>query len=195
MTDADRKRGRPRSEQSRQAILQAALDLVEEASYSQATIEGIAARAGTGKQTIYRWWQGKADVVLEAINARAAREVPIPDTGNLHDDLFAFLQSSFAAARRSGSRPALRALMAHAQNDAAFHAAFDEKFLARRREALAQVLRRHPDQLRVPVQIGVEVVFGVLWYRVLATHGPLDARLARHLTDLLACTSPCGTSG
>ena len=179
-------RGRPRSDQSRQAILQAALDLVAETGYRDVTIEGIAARAGTGKQTIYRWWRRKADVVLEAINATATREIPLPDKGNLHDDLLAFLKATFAAGRRPGTAPVLRALMAEAQLDADFGAAFDEMFLRRRREALTDVLRRHPGELRdVPVRVAVEVVFGVLWYRILTRRGPLDAALARDLTKLL----------
>src|SRR5882672_2645606 len=78
-------RGRPRSDESRQAILRAALDLV-------------AARAGTGKQTIYRWWRGKADVVLDAMTADAARKIPVPDTGDLRADLQVFLDATFAAA-------------------------------------------------------------------------------------------------
>jgi AcrR family transcriptional regulator len=179
-------RGRPRSDQSRQAILQSALDLVAEIGYSRVTIEGIAARAGTGKQTIYRWWRSKADVVLDAINASATREIPIPDTGSLREDLLAFLNATFAAGRRPGTVPVLQALMAEAQLDPDFGAAFDEKFLRQRREALAEVLRRYPGELRdVPPKIAIEVVFGVLWYRILATRGPLNATLARELTTLL----------
>jgi AcrR family transcriptional regulator len=183
---ATARRGRPRSDASRQAILQAALDLIVDVGYRNTTIEGIAARAGTGKQTIYRWWRGKAEVVLEAITLSAARDIPLPDTGNLHDDLLAFLKATYAAGRRPGRLPVLRALMAEAQLDPEFGAAFDAQFLRRRREALADVLHRYPDQLRdVPVEVAVEVVFGVLWYRILATHGPLNAALARELTALL----------
>ncbi|UXY27223.1 TetR/AcrR family transcriptional regulator [Streptomyces sp. HUAS TT20] len=84
-----------RSEKSRRAIYDAALALVAEAGYPKTTVEGIAARAGVGKQTIYRWWGSKADVLLEAFLdlgeqvARVAGQEPyeIPDTGDLAADL------------------------------------------------------------------------------------------------------------
>ncbi|MEW2397033.1 TetR/AcrR family transcriptional regulator [Streptomyces sp. NPDC046862] len=87
-----------RSEKSRRAIYDAALALVVEAGYAKTTIEGIAARAGVGKQTIYRWWPSKADVLLEAfldLSEQYAEAVAtpeelqhgIPDTGDLAADL------------------------------------------------------------------------------------------------------------
>lgn len=91
-----------RSERSRRAIYDAALALVGEIGYPRTTIEGIAARAGVGKQTIYRWWGSKADVLLEAfldLSAQAAHEAGqerepyvIPDTGDLAADLKAVLR-------------------------------------------------------------------------------------------------------
>jgi AcrR family transcriptional regulator len=89
-----------RSERSRRAIYDAALALVGEVGYPRTTIEGIAARAGVGKQTIYRWWGSKADVLLEAfldLSAQAAREAgqepyAVPDTGDLAADLKAVLR-------------------------------------------------------------------------------------------------------
>jgi AcrR family transcriptional regulator len=90
-----------RSEKSRRAIHDAALALVAEVGYPKTTIEGIAARAGVGKQTIYRWWGSKADVLLEAfldLSEQASREagqeyeLAIPDTGDLAADLKAVLR-------------------------------------------------------------------------------------------------------
>ncbi|MEU6355814.1 TetR/AcrR family transcriptional regulator [Streptomyces sp. NPDC047072] len=91
-----------RSEKSRRAIHEAALALVGEVGYPRTTIEGIAARAGVGKQTIYRWWSSKADVLLEAfleLSAQAAREAGaepyvIPDTGDLATDIKAVLRAT-----------------------------------------------------------------------------------------------------
>ncbi|WP_128437239.1 TetR/AcrR family transcriptional regulator [Streptomyces cyaneus] len=91
-----------RSERSRRAIYDAALALVAEVGYPRTTIEGIAARAGVGKQTIYRWWPSKAEVLMEAFldlgeqAAQAAGQEPyaIPDTGDLAADLKAVLRAT-----------------------------------------------------------------------------------------------------
>ncbi|MEU9110562.1 TetR/AcrR family transcriptional regulator [Streptomyces sp. NPDC048483] len=78
-----------RSERSRRAIFDAALALVGEVGYDKLTIEGIASRAGVGKQTIYRWWPSKAAVLLDAFTDSADEdyEKGLPDTGDLAADL------------------------------------------------------------------------------------------------------------
>ncbi|HLL32648.1 TetR/AcrR family transcriptional regulator [Streptomyces sp. NPDC052773] len=93
-----------RSEKSRRAIYDAALALVGEVGYPKTTIEGIAARAGVGKQTIYRWWSSKADVLMEAFldlaeqaNEQAGGEPgdhALPDTGDLAADLKLVLRAT-----------------------------------------------------------------------------------------------------
>ncbi|GGY61495.1 TetR family transcriptional regulator [Streptomyces olivaceoviridis] len=91
-----------RSERSRRAIYAAALALVGEVGYPKTTVEAIAARAGVGKQTIYRWWSSKADVLLEAFldlagqSAQAAGQEAdaVPDTGDLAADLKAVLRAT-----------------------------------------------------------------------------------------------------
>lgn len=76
-----------RNEASRQAILDAALQLCVEAGYRRLTIEAIAARAGVSKKTIYRWWPSKGAVVLDAVDDRASAVAEFPNTGDLAADL------------------------------------------------------------------------------------------------------------
>jgi AcrR family transcriptional regulator len=174
--------GRPRSEAARQAIQAAAVDELAERGYAALTVEGIAARAGVGKQTIYRWWLSKADVVLDAILDLAASRVPEPDRGSLAADLTAFLTASF---RQRNQRPVLVGLMAQSVLDPAFAAVFREKFLFGRRAALRRVLARAADrgELRpgTDIEMAMDVVFGVLWYRMLVDHAPLSAASGRDL--------------
>src|SRR5919108_3049417 len=61
-----RRPGRPPSPQAHRAILDATLDLLAERGYGALTIEGVAARAGVAKSTIYRRWPSKLGVVVAA---------------------------------------------------------------------------------------------------------------------------------
>jgi AcrR family transcriptional regulator len=182
--------GRKRSEEARQAILAAALELTAEAGYARLTIDGIAARSGAGKQTIYRWWPSKDDVLLEAGAAKADLHVPIPDNGSYRADLRAFLTASFALGRQSQLTDVLRALMARAQIDDAFGQRFRTAFLQRRRDALAVILDRAQARGELPAGLSpgtiTDIVFGVIWYRMLATRQSLDNKLTDELTTALA---------
>ena len=181
--------GRRRSEESRIAILTAAYELAGEIGYARLTIEGIAARAGTGKQTIYRWWPSKADVVFDALATKADMYVPIPDEGSYAADLRAFLLASFALGNQYQLVGILRALMAQAQIDPEFWQRFRDAFLQRRRDALAVITGRAQARGDLPPTASpgtvADIVFGVIWYRVLATRELPGSRLAEELVATL----------
>jgi AcrR family transcriptional regulator len=182
--------GRKRSEGSRQAILAAALELTAEVGYGGLTVDGIAARAGTGKQTIYRWWPSKDDVLLEALADRAALDVVVPDQGSYRADLQAFLIASFALSRLPQVPDILRALMARAQIDEEFGQRFRASFLQHRRDALAVLVDRARDRGDLPGKLApdtvADVVFGVIWYRLLAGREPFGDRLASEIASTLS---------
>jgi AcrR family transcriptional regulator len=181
--------GRPRSEESRQAILVATLELVSEVGYSGLTIEGIAARAGVGKQTIYRWWGTKADVLLEAGAVKADIQIPTNDRGSYAADLRAFLEASYRVGNQPEYTALLRALMAEAQINTDFGRRFRESFLERRRSALAVITDRARKRGDLPQRPSpgtvADIVFGTIWYRVLATQEVLDAELIQDLIAVL----------
>ena len=84
---AQTRRGRPRSEQADRAILDAALELFADAGFDGLTVEGVAARAGVGKATIYRRYPCKVDLVMASARFLTQVEAPQPDTGRVEDDL------------------------------------------------------------------------------------------------------------
>jgi AcrR family transcriptional regulator len=182
----DRRPGRPRSEATRQAILDAAMDELGANGYAALTIEGIAARAGAGKQTIYRWWPSKADVVLDALLDQVATHIAVPDTGSLPEDLVTFLVDTF---RQRGQRPILVGLMAQALLDPVFAKQFRDRFLFSRRAALRELLERARARGEIAgdqdLELLLDVVYGVLWYRLLLDHGPLSDEAGRRLADLV----------
>jgi AcrR family transcriptional regulator len=188
-TGAAARSGRKRSEEARHAILAAALELVAESGYARLTVDAIAARSGTGRQTIYRWWPTKDDVLMEAGAAKADLHVPIPDHGSYQAELREFLSSSYRLAQVPQLADVLRALMARAQIDPDFGERFRAAFLQRRRAALGVILDRAAARGELPEGVSpgtiADVVFGVIWYRLLASGEPLDDRLARELTVIL----------
>ena len=178
--------GKRRSEQSHRAILESALAILSEQGYGALTIEGVAARAGVGKQTIYRWWPSKAAVVLEALTADTQERLPVPDTGSVKGDLEVLLSDSFRElAQRSG--PIVRGLMAEAQFDPEFGRAFREEFIARRREVLLEVLRRGQRRGEISdvadLELIVDLIYGPMWYRLLNQHAPLNEDFAQRLLN------------
>jgi AcrR family transcriptional regulator len=172
------------------AILAACYELLGEVGYAGLSIEGIAARSGCGKQTIYRWWASKADVLLDALATKADLQVAIPNKGSYAADLREFLAASFTLARKRQVADILRTLMAHAQIDAEFGERFRAGFLERRREALGIILDRAVDRGELPADVSpgtvADVVFGTIWYRLMATRQPLDHRLIDELVTILA---------
>ena len=189
----DQRLGRPRSETVRQAILAAAIDELEENGYARLTVDAIAARAGAGKQTVYRWWPSKADVVLDALLERAAVTITVPDEGSLEADLLAFVGATF---RQRGQRPVLIGLMAQALLDPVFATAFRDRFLFGRRAALRVILERavargeiNPD---MDPELLIDVVYGVLWYRLMLDHAPLDEAAGRQLACLVLRAASVG---
>lgn len=180
-------RGRPRSEEARQSVLEAALRLCHEHGYSNLTMKGIADAAGVGRQTVYRWWPAKSDVLFEALAELIADRVRIePDTGDALADLREHLRVTFDAQQLAA--PPLVGLMAEAQRDERVAAQLQSQILAPRRAVLRDVLQRGVDrgQLSPSTDLGlvVELIFGTMWYRLLSRHAPVDPTLADQLTTI-----------
>jgi len=167
-----------RSKRAHEAILTAAAELIHERPYSDVCIEAIAARAGVGKQTIYRWWNSKAAVLMEACAAVVAREVPLPDKGSFVEDFRDYLSHICAFFNTQLSKPAIAGLLAEAQCNTELARAFQERLLMQRRTVLHTILQRAVarGELRADLDLDIimDMVHGALWYRTLMLKAPLD---------------------
>ncbi|MFI5803120.1 TetR/AcrR family transcriptional regulator [Streptomyces sp. NPDC051561] len=184
-----------RSDRSRRAIYDAALALVAELGYPRTTIEGIAARAGVGKQTIYRWWPSKAAVLLEAFvdlgdqAAEAVGEVgaAIPDTGDLAADLRLVLRATVDELVDPKYDLPTRALAAEGIVDAELCARYVEKLLRPSLQLYVDRLaaaRAHGDlRTDLDLDIAVELLTGPLSGRWMMRTGPLTHDYADRLVD------------
>lgn len=187
-----------RSERSRRAIYDAALALVAEVGYPKTTIEGIAARAGVGKQTIYRWWGSKADVLLEAfldLGDQAARDAgadgnepyAIPDTGDLAADIKAVLRATVDQLKDPRFEAPSRALAAEGVVDEQMGRVFTAKLMEPSIRLYVDRLRsaQRAGQVRADLdpRIALEFFISPLAQRWLQYTGPISYEYTDTLVD------------
>jgi AcrR family transcriptional regulator len=186
---------RPRSAESHAAIVQAALELVVEDGLRGTTIEGIAARAGVGKATIYRRWKTKEELFMEALRT-VAFPLPDPDTGSLRGDVEAIIAFNLEHATRKAALLMPR-LMVEAADDPDLFAVMQEVLVEPRREVLRTILRRAVErgEMRddVDPEVAIDLLIGPFIYAVLVTGADLPAvaeRVQPVLNAALASLAP-----
>ena len=177
-----------RNERSRRAILAAALELLGETAYGDLTVEAIAARAGVGKQTIYRWWRGKGAVILDALAETAATDVILPDSGDLRADLRDLLRATVAEFADPRLSATTRALTIETLADDQLAEQVRDRLLRPQLDAVKARLRsgQHAGQVRADVDLdqAVELLFGPIYHRWLLRTGPLTPSYADGLVEL-----------
>ena len=171
-----RKRGRPRSEEAREAVLKAARKLLEEGGLSAVTIEGIAARAGVSKPTIYRSWKNSYAVAMEAFLESAKASVPFGESRSPIADLREQLRKvAEVFATRTGRSVA--AMIAAAQSETEIAKAFRNHFILKSREEGRQLLNRAVGQgeLRGDIDFDttLDLLYAPIYFRLLIGHGAL----------------------
>jgi AcrR family transcriptional regulator len=184
--------GRRRNDAAEAAILDATFRLLSGPGTEGLTIDAIAAEAGVGRQTIYRWWPSKGAVVADALAHHAQVVVPERETGSFTGDLAAFLTDSFAGLENEGYAARLRQIVAEAQHDE--HVAqVLANFTAVRRAALRALLERGRTAGEIAADADldmlVDMAYGVLYYRLLVGHAPLDERAAQSLAAELTSSA------
>lgn len=174
------KSGPRRSESSRRAILSAAFELAGEVGYSRLSIEGIAARAGVGKQTIYRWWPSKGAVLFDALLmlSEDAEGIPkLPDTGNLETDLRQVLRATVIEFQDPVYDRVLRALTTEVLHDPELAAAYQTRLEQPmnehklRRLKSAQAIGQLPPNL--DLELAMDIIWSPIFRRWLLRSGPL----------------------
>ena len=173
--------GRPRSAASRAALLDAAYWRMLEVGYSALTVDAVAKAAGTGKQTLYRWWPNKAALVIEAIYVKAAQRIDRPrEAAARGSDLAAFLRAEFVALRPLG--PSLAPLFAEARQEPQTLAAFREALVEPRCAAIGRILSQRGVAPAIAAALA-EAIDGAIW-RALMLDETLDDALAQRLNGL-----------
>ncbi|QMU76687.1 TetR/AcrR family transcriptional regulator [Streptacidiphilus sp. PB12-B1b] len=178
-----------RSEQAREAVLEAADGLLVEKGFASVTMEGIATSAGVAKQTIYRWWKTKTEVLLDAFLEDAAESLTPPDHGDLGRDLRDHLRQVAVFLSESDAGAVFKALLGQAQHDPAFAAVLRERYLDEQGRRDLLPLQRARERGELPdgfdLQAETDQLIGPIHYRALVTGGPLDPAFTDGLVDHL----------
>jgi AcrR family transcriptional regulator len=186
-TDSERKargRGRPRSDEARRAILRATRELLDENGPAGLTIEGIAARAGVGKPTIYRWWPDRHAVAMAALMESEGPAATQRTTRAPLESLRKQLAQVVAVFATPVGRT-VTAMIASADGDSELAKSFRNHFILARRDEGRELLRRaieHGDVRRdANVEIALDMIYGALFFRLLMGHARLDDSLVKQI--------------
>lgn len=182
------RRGRPRSEKARHAILDAAAELLLRRGLGAVSMDAVAERAGVSKATIYRWWPSKEMLALDALLDWAAATAPARDTGSLRGDVLALLRPWVREIRRRPFGRVIAAFLSEAQSDPEFADAYRTRYVEPRRDAMRAVFARAAERGEVPADLDVEValdlIYGAVYHRLLHGHAELTDRFARDVVEL-----------
>ncbi|WP_067177689.1 TetR/AcrR family transcriptional regulator [Microtetraspora niveoalba] len=180
-----------RNPQSTNAILRAALQLAQEEGLSKVSIDGIAARAGVGRRTIYRWWPSKSAVVLDAYVQRL-RDTPLmrprsAPSDDVRADLVGMVKDTWIEVV-GDSAPLVAALIGEAQHDKEVAARLWERLIAPSSEPVMARIKLAQDQGQIAAEADpyrcAELLYGQIYLRLLLTPNDLDESFLEDCVDL-----------
>jgi AcrR family transcriptional regulator len=183
------RRGRPRSEKAKQAILTAAIELMLERGLRAMSMDDVAERAGVSKATIYRWWGSKELLALDALATAWASPVPAAqrDTGSLRGDLLARFRPWLRQLNEQPFGRVVAGLLAEAQTDPEFAKLYLEHFVQPRRDAtralLVRAIERGEIAAGTDLEVTLDLLYGPIYHRLLHGHAPLTDRFVQQIVD------------
>ncbi len=177
----------PRVARSRAKIAEAVLASLAEDGYERLTIEGVAARAGVGKTTIYRHWDSKAELVADAVGSHHF-QVEVSDSGDLRTDLMAILGGLAERLGSAGTTRLIPAMISAAEVDPELEG-LHRRLVQERRGPLLGVLRAAIGRGDLPENVDVEVaadmLSGPLFFRRFISREPVTIEFVEQLVDTL----------
>lgn len=184
----DSRVGRPRSEETRIAILSAARNIFETKGMGRLTIEAVAKHAGVGKPTIYRYWANAQELVMAALLEQAGPQKDISSSITPLDDLAKQLSRVITAFSTPRGRQ-MTLLLATTESDSELSKAFRNQIILRSREQgralLLQAIERGECRRDIHINVALDMIYGPLFYRLLVGHASLDAKFGEEICQTM----------
>lgn len=189
---SNRPPGRPRSAHAAQAIQDAAIELFVAQGFEAMSMEGVAARAGVGKTTIYRRWDSKEDLVMDAMVCHLTN-IEDPDLGSLREDLVHLITVFQQTAHTTPLGHVFPRMVAEVADGSAIGHLYSKRVLEPRRQMLRSILQRGVDRGELPagadLDLGIDLIMGPVMLRRLLGKVPVRGARAvseRHVDVVLA---------
>ena len=180
--------GRPRDENVHRAILDATRDCIREEGYSSFSIEGVAARAGVAKQSIYRRWVSKGALLVDLYMDGMQTSSPVPARG-FANDLLAIMLQTTKRLQDATYGNLLKGLAIEAQSDPEIRKIVLDKIIEPRRQAAKSVIERGIGSGELPEDIDadmmVDFVFGSVWFNLLLGDATVGNRFAQRIVETI----------
>ncbi len=193
---AHRRPGRPRDPGYDKAILDATLEILNVSGYAGLSIDGVAAKTGVGRPTIYRRWPSKPALVIAALT-QSPLLTPAHDMGALRDDLLAFLSDQVRMMNLPSSRRITAGLVADLVADPELAETYVGDYVGQRQAAVRQALQRGIERGELPPDADLDLIYdvlmGPLFLRSVVRGETLPPDMAEHMVDLVL--SAFGSSG
>lgn len=187
MIPARKRPGRPRSEASREAILTAAFVELRDRGFEAFAIEAVAARAGVGKATIYRWWDSRAALAVECFFEHTQTDLRFPELGSARAD-FEHQILQLGALLRGPLGKALMSMMIGAKGDPLLAAAFLARWVLPRKQwgvkRLEQAVREGESPATLDIDAALDLLYGPLYARLLVGFEPPSDDYIRRMLAL-----------
>jgi AcrR family transcriptional regulator len=174
-----------RSSRTHQAILEATRELLVEGGVQKLTVEGVAARAGVAKTTIYRRWRSKDELALAVLIEMVEKVVSFPDLGDTRAELVAFVDGAVKILGTTLMGRVMQGLVSDFAADADLARAFRERVVSVRVAEVERLVERgiargdlRPD---TDHELLHELLFGPVYYRLMLSGAPLDDNLAERV--------------
>lgn len=186
-----------RSARTDKAILDATRELLAEGGVRDLTVEGVAARSGVAKTTIYRRCRGKHELALAVLIDMVETVVATPDLGDTRAELVSFVDAAVTILGSTLMGRVMQGLVSDLAADPELARAFRERIVAMRIGEVRRLVERGVERgdLRpdTDVELAHELLFGPVYYRLLLSGAPLERGLAERVVDAVLPAFAAGT--